>query len=108
MATVILKSPPTIGANESVTAKYVTSSPLPGDKVGMDIVSNPPSISTRVDEPSSSVTYVGKAAISSDTSDPVWQIFKMTVSGTQTIITFADGNNNFDNIWDNRASLTYS
>lgn len=55
------------------------------------------------------VTYVGKAAIGSATSSAVWQVQKVDETTTNTaIITWADGNSNFDNIWDNRASLSYS
>lgn len=50
--------------------------------------------------------YVGEAAISSSTANPVWRIKRInTTSGV--IVEWADGNYNFDNVWDNRASLTY-
>lgn len=52
-------------------------------------------------------TYIGSAVPSSLTSDPVWKIIKINTSGIATI-KFADGNSNFDNIWDNRTSLTYN
>lgn len=63
---------------------------------------------TRLDEPDANTTYVGKAAISSNTGDSVWQIKRILVSGTQTIIEWADGNSNFDKVWNDRASLSYS
>lgn len=57
----------------------------------------------------SNVTYIGKAKIGSATSSTVWQIMKVDETTTDvTVITWADGNDNFDNIWDNRASLSYS
>jgi hypothetical protein len=62
---------------------------------------------TRVDEASSTVTYIGKAAIGSSSANAVWQIKKITISGTETIITYADSDAELDNIWDDRASLTY-
>ena len=61
-----------------------------------------------IDESSSTIIYVGKAIIGSLSSASVWQIMRIQVISTQTIITWADGNNFFDNIWDNRASLNYS
>jgi hypothetical protein len=62
---------------------------------------------TRVDQATSTVMYVGKAAIGSLTSGAVWRVKKVdTTSGI--VITWADGNSNFDNIWDNRAILTYT
>jgi len=62
----------------------------------------------RIDEASASLTYVGKADPGSLDSGALWQIKKIEVIGDETIITWADGNTNFDNIWDNRASLIYS
>lgn len=61
-----------------------------------------------VDAVSSSVTYIGVAKIGTATSSATWQISKVNVSGTVTSLTYADGNDNYDNIWDNRASLSYS
>lgn len=53
--------------------------------------------------------YVGKAAPGSASSAAVWQVKKLAYSGTNvTQVDWADGNDSFDNIWDNRASLAYS
>ena len=62
------------------------------------------------DVSTSNVTYVGKARIGSAAGSAVWQIMKIDESGTPItlVITYADGNANFDNIWSNRTSLTYS
>lgn len=62
------------------------------------------------DVTTTSVTYVGKASIGSVAASAVWQIMKIDESGTPitTVITYADGDSNFDNVWSNRASLTYS
>lgn len=66
-------------------------------------------IATRIDEASATITYVGKAAVGADPADPVWRIFRMDTGTTpQTIITWADGNGDYDNVWNNRASLSYS
>ena len=52
------------------------------------------------------ITYIGKASIGSATSATAWQIKKIDeASGVS--ITWADGNDNFDNVWDNHSSLTY-
>lgn len=67
-----------------------------------------PSLATKVDEADASTTYIGTAVIGAATSSALWQIKKVSVSGTVTTITWADGNDNYDNIWDNRASLSYS
>lgn len=68
-------------------------------------------LATKLDDVSTSnITYVGKAAIGSSGASAVWRIMKIDESGTPTTlsITWADGNSNFDNVWDNRTSLTYS
>lgn len=62
---------------------------------------------TRIDEPSATVTYVGKTVPGNDTSDPSWQIQKISIDGTETIIEFADSDALFNNVWDDRASLAY-
>lgn len=51
--------------------------------------------------------YVGKAAIGSAAGSAVWQIKKIDTA-SDIIITWADGNANFDNVMSNAASLSYS
>lgn len=62
------------------------------------------------DVSTTNVKYIGKASVGSSTASAVWQIMKIDKSGTPitTVITFADGNSNFDNVYSNRTSLTYS
>ena len=79
-----------------------------GTKVLLDVSSQSAALATRVEEASASVTYVGKAAIGSATSADVWQIMKLGTSGSLTSTTWADGDSSFDNVWDDRASLSYS
>ena len=55
---------------------------------------------------SAGYTYTGFATPGSVTSAAVWLVIRTTdADGT---LLFADGNKIFDNIWDNRASLSYS
>ncbi len=61
----------------------------------------------QTDSVDSNITYIGKATTGSATSAAVWQIQKIDET-TGTVIQWADGNLNFDNIFDNRQSLTYS
>ena len=56
----------------------------------------------------SNIIYMGVAAIGSATSAAVWQIHRINTTGGNVSVDYADGNENFDNIWDNRASLTYA
>jgi len=61
----------------------------------------------RLDDTSTpNVSYVGQADIGSATGSAVWQIKKIDET-TGLVITWADSNDSFDNIWNNRTSLTY-
>lgn len=57
------------------------------------------------------VIYQGKCTGNQNMASPVWCIKKTTitvVNQVETIVEqFADGDMLYDNIWDNRASLTY-
>lgn len=53
------------------------------------------------------LVYIGKAPIATTTATAAWQIAKLDVS-SGLVKTWADGNALFDNIWDNRAALTYA
>lgn len=67
-----------------------------------------PNLAIVVDEASATVLYVGKAVIGTGTSAATWQVMQVTTAGVITTIAWADGDSGFDNIWDNRASLSYS
>jgi hypothetical protein len=54
------------------------------------------------------VTYIGEAVSGTATSAARWRIRKLVDTSGDLAITFADGNKNMDNVWDDRASLTYS
>jgi len=72
------------------------------------VVSLDTTYAIRVDDASSTVTYVGEAAIKSPEDAAVWRIKKLETLSTVLSITWADGNQMFDNVWNNRASLAYS
>lgn len=61
-----------------------------------------------VDEATPNTIFKGYAIPGASTSNPVWAIERITVSGDVTIKKWASGNKNFDKVWDNRASLSYS
>ena len=63
-----------------------------------------------IDESNPSVVYRGFAAAGASTSAAVWAIQKITFSGDITTVQWANGNQNFTNIWNNRAqtSVVYS
>ncbi len=62
----------------------------------------------RIDQADATTTYFGWAAAGQAENDSVWKIKRLSISGNVTSINFADGDVAYDNIWDNRAALTYS
>lgn len=61
-----------------------------------------------VDTSTVGTTYVGESAPNTPTSSALWRIYKIVVTSTGVTVKFAGGNDRFINIYDNRASLTYS
>lgn len=96
------------GENVNYAAEYRVrrTKNLAGD--GIQHISSELILTFRQDGPTGGVTYYGFAKAGSATSSASWKIAKETVSGASTSLLFADGNIEFDNIWDNRASLSYS
>lgn len=62
----------------------------------------------RIDDVSDTVSYFGYAVPGTDDDDPVWRIMKMTQVGTVTNIQYAGGNTDYNSIWSDRLSYTYS
>jgi hypothetical protein len=53
--------------------------------------------------------YIGQAQPGTATSAALWRIKKVTIAVDGDVAElWANGSGNFDNIWDNRASLSYS
>ncbi len=50
--------------------------------------------------------YFGDALPGTVDAGATWRISRLTVA--DNTIVWADGNSDFDNVWDNRAALTYS
>jgi hypothetical protein len=66
------------------------------------------SFALRLDEVSATVSYVGEAAVGSSEAAAVWRIKKIDEASNDVSITWADGNDDFDNIWADRLILSYS
>lgn len=87
-----------------LTDVQLRATPVP---VSGTISANPTDYALQLDDTSTpNVTYVGYAAIGSSTASAVWRIKKIDET-SGLVITWADSDNNFNNIWDNRTSLTY-
>jgi hypothetical protein len=61
----------------------------------------------RIDESNPSEIYNGYATAGALTGDPVWAIERVSRRGDVISYTWADGNENFDNVWDDRLTLNY-
>lgn len=57
---------------------------------------------------SNDIVYKGWAAVGSTPANAVWRIVRMTIN-TEGDVTeeWADGNTNFDNVWNTRGSINY-
>lgn len=66
------------------------------------------SYTKRFEEASAGVYYLGEAVLGSAEGSAVWRLQKITEVGSLLTIIWADGNSNFDNVWNDRATLTYS
>lgn len=86
----------------------------PGSWVRTDFGVQKMSKAQRVDEENGGDTlYVGDALPGTATSSATWRIKRITFTvdgsgNTDSVTEWADGNSNRDNIWDNRAALSYS
>ena len=61
----------------------------------------------REDESQPNVVYKGYAVPNAKASQPLWAIQKISRVDNQIIYEWADGDENYDNIWDNRYELQY-
>ncbi|MCA6515156.1 MAG: hypothetical protein IM577_06110, partial [Chitinophagaceae bacterium] len=60
-----------------------------------------------IDEPDANTIFIGLADPGSSASSAVWQIKKIVFSGANISELLANGSDAFDQIWNNRNSLTY-
>lgn len=101
-----------LGADGVNDGDVSSANPMPVDLVSvaatLDVEQQPSLVVEKIDQASASVTYIGQAAPGTATSTAGWRIQRMSVSGTVTTLEYADGDLNFNNIWDNRVSLSYS
>lgn len=69
----------------------------------------PPVYATRTDFVTANLAYVGEALPGTLDSAPSWRIKRLTLGLDDDVVTeWADGNANFDNVWNDRATLSYS
>jgi hypothetical protein len=97
--------------NDLSDVDTATVSPTLGDSLlwdGANWVTNLTQLTKEVDFVGTTTIYIGEAQPGTATSAASWRISRTVFTGDDSTKLFADGNSNFDNIWDNRASLSYS
>lgn len=98
-----------LNTGNTVDSAGAVASDITGDTLGNSRVihaDSPPKNIYWDDTTTADVVYVGYADIGSATSAASWRIMKVDKTSKQ--VTYADGDSLADNIWDNRASLSYS
>lgn len=84
--------------------KFDSYRPANNDKSKVAVTNESDSSGLRVDQASSTVIYLGEGLFGALTSEAKWLIKKIDLS-SGVVITAAS--QDYDQIWDNRASLTY-
>jgi hypothetical protein len=64
-------------------------------------------LTVRLDQVSDTLFYVGKALIGSVDSDSLWQIVRYTQTGSILKSEYANGGEGFNEVWNDRTTLTY-
>jgi len=75
---------------------------------GTNWVTNLTQLIKEVDDVGGTTIYIGEAQPGTATSAASWRIKRVVFTGDDSETLFADGDTNFNNIWDNRAALSYS
>lgn len=64
-------------------------------------------LDTEIDQSIVGVTYIGQAQPGTAKSAAAWRIKRVTESGAETSVDWAEGSAEFTHIWDDRAALSY-
>lgn len=87
-----------------LTLDYDTTAMDDADELQVHYIA--PDDNVIIDDTGGTYTYFGFAAPSSATSAARWKIKRLTQA--TNVFQLADGNDQYDNVWDNRDSLSYS
>ena len=92
------------GLVQALTDTQLRATPVP---VSGTVTANATGYVVRLDEASSTITYVGQAVPGTATSAASWSIKRLD-STSGLIVLWGAGTAAFNQIWDNRAALAYS
>lgn len=99
--------PVVISSDQSILDVNATGSVISIGNTPSVVLSDTAQRLVRLDEASSTITYVGYAGITSLPSAAVWRIKRLN-STTGLVVEYANGTSAFNNIWNDRAILPYS
>lgn len=102
----------TLSDISAIVGQHTMSASVPvviaSNQTSIPVSSNDSSYILNMDSSTVGTTYYGWAANGSSNASAVWKIWKMTDSAGIVNLRKADGNDNYDNVWNNRTSLTFS
>ncbi len=109
----ITRSPLGVALTPEATTVAVAQETASFDTGLTPVTSEPQMLKINIDEVPGTplITYVGDAVPGTADSASVWRIKRITettTAGSDAVIEWADGDANFDNVWDDRAILSYS
>ena len=95
-----------------VTFIYISATPgivetPSGGGTVWDVFMGEEEMRKEIDELPGGDIYIGKALPGELKSSAVWAIQKVTATGQDLSITWADGNSQYNKVWDSRASYSY-
>ena len=94
--------------NLSFDETYLESTVLPVETDGVNLRRKQSSLVAKKITVSGANTYVATAPIGSLQASAVWQVKCINVTGGDTVITWANGDANFDNVATDLTILSYS
>lgn len=96
--------------NSVITGKrgpgQLNPQPLP---IAGSFTADPPEpLAVRLDDVGGGISYVGEADPGTTSSSALWRIKRLTETGPDVVVEWADGTNAFTKEWDERLTYTYS
>ena len=95
------------GTGSGVSAEVTVSKSDSSNIVGLNVIGAPYIYNEQVDSVDTNLTYIGSAEPGTLTNAASWRVLRVD-NTTGSIILYADGDTKFDNVFDDRQTLSYS
>lgn len=93
--------------NKFVESRTRPNKPAVDVNIGGKSVNSDEETITLVDTTDSTLIYIGSALPGTLSSDAAWRIQRVDLTTSEIKILFADSDQEYDNVWDQRVSLVY-